>query len=180
MAPSKQLPARLRKPIVFDTSALLCRYLPDRRRQLVDEILRAAANPVVTSLTRTEVVMGLHLAADRSRGHLAVDVARSRLWSRAWTGLWSRVATDWNRFWILPVQIDGADGARAAELGAAYGLNLTNALHLVALDRLPRPAALLTFDDRQVAAAVDLGIDIVEGDSTVVGRSTAHGLLADP
>jgi predicted nucleic acid-binding protein len=181
MASTKHLSAHSRFPIVFDTSALLCRYLPDRRRPIVDEVMSAASFPVVTSLTRTEVTMGLHLAADRSRAHGALDDAvRSRMWSTGWSTLLSRVATDWDRFWVLPVGVDGSDGGRAAELGAAYGLNLANALHLVALDRLPRPAGLLTFDDRQIAAAAELGIEIVELDSASAARSTAHGLLVDP
>ena len=47
-------------------------------------------------------------------------------------------------------------------------------------ERLPRPAWLLTFDDRQVVAAVDLGFGIVETTLSIPGRSTAHGLLVEP
>jgi len=157
------------EPVVFDASALLCRYLPDKRGPLVDQVLDSSAYPAVTAPARAEVMLGLQLAVDRSRP------------GRAGQGeLWSWLAADWNRFWVLPVSVGGADGVRAAELGARYGLNLANALHLVAMERLPRPAWLLTFDDRQVVAAVDLGFGIVETTLSIPGRSTAHGLLVEP
>jgi len=86
--------------------------------------------------------------------------------------VWHRMAIDWDRFWIVP--LDNQSLHRAAELAGVFGLNVANSLHLAALDRLPRPATLLTFDDRQVAAAVDLGLDIVD---VYAAASTAHGLL---
>ncbi len=150
-------------PLVVDTSALLCRYLSDPRRAAVEQMVGAARYPVVTSLARTEVAMGLHLAARRTADVRGMPSA-----------VWAKLAADWSRFWIVDVAVDGVDGVRAAEVGAEYGLNLANALHLVAMDRLPRPVRLLTFDDRQVAAAADLGIEIVEAGSA----ATAHGLLA--
>jgi predicted nucleic acid-binding protein len=155
------------QPTAFDTSALLCRYLGDHRRPLVERELRSARYPVVTSLVHGELMLGLQLAAERSRGGGRGD------------DLWTTVAADWSRFWVLPVSAGGADALRAARLGVTYGLTITNALHLVALERLPRPCRLLTFDDRQVAAAVDLGIDIAEPQQSDDDRSTAHGLILD-
>ncbi len=145
--------------LIVDGSALLCRYLPDRRRGFVDEILARADQIVVTALARTEVELGLHQAigapAPGDTGHPA-----------------SRLIRDWDRFWILPM--DRRCLRRAGDLGRTYGLNLVNALHLAAFDQVPRPATLLTVDDRQFAAAADLGFDVVEVAATA---GSAHQLL---
>ena len=159
------------EPIVFDTSALLCRYISDRRSSFVDRLVATAPIAVITSLTATELAMGLHHAIDQAPRFAA-----------ATRELRARTAADLERFWVVPVSVEGRDGVRATELAATYGLNLSNALHLSALERLPRPASLVTFDDRQVAAAIDLGFDIVDDPTTerVAGGATAHGLLAPP
>lgn len=144
--------------LIVDSSALLCRYLPDRRQPFVDELLGSADQVVVTALARTEVELGLHQALGASPSAGVADAA-------------SRFERDWHRFWILP--IDQRSMHRASDLGRTYGLNLVNSLHLAAFERVPRPATLLTVDDRQFAVADDLGFDIVD----VEGREAAHRLL---
>jgi predicted nucleic acid-binding protein len=133
-------------PVLFvDTSALLRRYLADRSRPLV---IGAMADPdaewCASALTRSEVLLALHQAAgDRTR-HLE---------------LWRAVRNDWEAFWEIPV--DGRCLARAAEIGAVYGLRTVDAVQLAAADRLPRPVRYLTFDRRQIPAADGLGFEVV-------------------
>ena len=148
--------------LIVDTSALLCRYLPDWRRELVDRALASASSVVVTALAQSEVMMAVrHAVGEHDR-------------SSSGAALLQRVADDLDRFWI--VNIDDRVIRRAADLGFGYGVNLVNAIHLAALEPLPRPASLLTFDDRQVAAAADLGFELIDGEASGAG---AHGLLAD-
>jgi predicted nucleic acid-binding protein len=133
-------------PVLFvDTSALLRRYLADRSRPIVIEAMAVAdAEWCASALTRSEVLLALHQAAgDRTR-HLE---------------LWRAVRDDWEAFWEIPV--DGRCLARAAEIGAIYGLRTVDAVQLAAADRLPRPVRYLTFDRRQIPAADGLGFEVV-------------------
>lgn len=150
--------------VVIDSSALMCRYLGDRRSEVLDRAMSEADQVVVTALARTEVAMAVHLALGGTAAGGAVG-----------TDVQARMADDWDRFWVVP--LDGRCLFRAAEIGSRFGLNLTNAMHLAALDRVPRPARYLTIDDRQVVAAEALGFDIVVVDVDET-TATAHGLLA--
>lgn len=126
--------------IVVDSSALLCRYLPDARRRFVAEVMAAHDDWVVSGLARTEVLLALHQAAG--------EPGRQRT-------LWDGVRSDWSLFWEVP--LDGRCMARATEIGARYGLSVVNAIHLSAADRMPKPVGFLTLDRRQIPAAADLG-----------------------
>lgn len=129
--------------VVVDTSALLCRYLPDARRRFVAEVMAEHDQWIVSALARTEVLLALHQAAG------APDRHRS---------LWDSVGGDWDLFWEVP--LDRRCMARATEVGARYGLSVVNAIHLAAADRLPRPVEYLTLDRRQIPAAADLGLHV--------------------
>lgn len=129
--------------LVVDTSAILCRYLPDARRRFVSEVMAEHKDWVVSGLARTEVLLALHQAAGESRRH---------------RDLWDGVRSDWSLFWEVP--LDGRCMARATEVGARYGLSVVNAIHLAAADRLPRPVEFLTLDRRQIPAAADLGFRV--------------------
>ncbi len=129
--------------VVVDTSALLCRYLPDARRRFVDEVMSTHDQWIVSALARTELMLALHQAAG------APDRHRS---------LWDSVGGDWDLFWEVP--LDGRCMSRASEVGARYGLGVVDAIHLAAADRLPRPLEYLTLDRRQIPAAADLGFEV--------------------
>lgn len=127
-----------------DTSALLCRYLPDARRRFVADQMAGHDRWVVSALARTELLLALHQAAGEPREQRR---------------MWDRVRSDQRLFWEVPM--DGRCMARAAELGARYGLAVVDAIHLAAADRLPRPVDFLTLDRRQIPAAADLGFRVL-------------------
>ena len=62
---------------------------------------------------------------------------------------------------MVVVPIDERTLGRAVELGTLYGLRTVDAVHLAALDRLPRPLGLATLDARQIPAAVSLDMEVV-------------------
>lgn len=131
--------------LVIDTSALLCRYLPDARRRFVGEVMAEHPSWVVSALSKTEVLLALHQAA---LDHASGPSTRNREFS-------DRVRSDWDLFWEVP--LDGRCMARAAEIGARFGLSVVNAIQLSAADRLPEPVEFLTLDRRQIPAAAELG-----------------------
>ena len=55
--------------VAIDTSALLCRYLPDARRRFVAEVMAEHDRWVVSALARTETLLALHQAAGHSERH---------------------------------------------------------------------------------------------------------------
>lgn len=131
-------------PILFlDTSAVLCRYLPEARRRFVSETIATSDRLVVSALARTEVLLALHQAVGDPRRHGEMTDA---------------VRSDWDHFWEVP--LDGRCMARAAEIGARYGLSVTDAVHLAAAARLPGPIEFVTLDRRQIPAAGDLGFRV--------------------
>ena len=130
--------------LFVDTSALLRRYVNEPGRDLVVDTMDSDDSWIASALARTEVMITLH--------HLAAGPHHQ-------SRLWHDFRDDWDAFVVVPV--DSRCLAKAVELGAQYALRLVDAIHLAAADRLPRPLRYLTFDRRQIPAAVGLGFDVV-------------------
>ena len=130
--------------LAIDTSALLRRYVPDPHRSLVLGAMAEADVWCAAELTRTEVLLALHRMAMAPFQH---------------EDLWRSARADWDAFHVVPV--DGRCLSHAADIGARFGLRLTDAIHLAAADRLPRPLRYLTFDPRQIPAAAELGFEVL-------------------
>ena len=130
--------------VFVDTSALVRRYVDEPGRDLVVSTMDAEPVWVASAVTRTEVLLTLHQLAAGPR-----QQAR----------LWSAFRDDWDAFHVVPA--DQRCLVRAAELGAAYGVRLVDALQLAAADRLPRPLRFLTFERRQIPGAATLGMEVV-------------------
>jgi predicted nucleic acid-binding protein len=131
--------------LFVDSSALVKRYLGD---ELV--LAEMDDDPVwcASGITRTEtgLVLGRLAAAQRQAAQFD-----------------AMLSADWEAFHVVPV--DDRCLHRAAEIGANFGLGLAHAIQLAAADRLPRPVRFLTLDDRQVAAAVALDLEVVTSDA---------------
>lgn len=69
------------------------------------------------------------------------------------------VRLTWDRFAVVPVDQRCID--RATTLMREQPLRLSDALHLAAADRLPRPVRFVTFDPTQIPVALALGFDVV-------------------
>ena len=101
--------------LAIDTSALMRRYIPDPHAGLVLEAMAGADVWCASELARTEVLMALHRMAMAPFQH---------------EELWRSARADWDAFHVVPV--DGRCLSHAADLGATYGLRLTDAIHLAA------------------------------------------------
>lgn len=131
-------------PLYVDPSALVRRYVRAPGSSLVVDTMRRHTDWCGSPLCRTETQLALR---------------RASAYAEQQRRLWSLLQADWDAFWVVP--LDGRALARATELGAAFGLRTIDALHLASADRLPRPAAFLTFDRRQIPAAAALGLEVV-------------------
>lgn len=130
--------------VMLDTSAMLKRYLLEAGHELVNETLAGDRDWCASALCRTEVQLALN--------RIAGSQAEQR-------ELWNAFRDDWEAVAVVP--LDDRCLARAVEIGAMFQLRTTDALHLAAADRLPRPATFLTFDSHQIPAALSLGLDVV-------------------
>ncbi len=97
-----------------------------------------------SSMARTEIQLALHLAAPSPR------IQRE---------LWAAVRDDWEAMWEIPV--DGRCLARATEIGARFGIGVTDAVPLAAAARLPGPVRFATFERQQIPAAAELGFEVL-------------------
>src|SRR5262245_25707298 len=69
------------------------------------------------------------------------------------------VRLDWDRVAVVP--LDPACLDRAATPAREQPLRLSDALHLAAADRLPRPVRFVTFDAGQIPVALALGFEVI-------------------
>lgn len=130
--------------LALDTSALLQRYTGGPASATVNSAMAAVSHWAVSDLTRTELMMALHrVSPDPSTAAELTEAARADLDA------------------MLVVPLDSRCLSRAIELGSLYGLRTVDAMHLAALDRLPRPLQLATLDARQIPAAVALGMELI-------------------
>jgi predicted nucleic acid-binding protein len=130
--------------LAVDSSALVRRYVHDRHRALVLDTMAGDDAWCASALCRSETLLALH---------------RLALGPHQQAQLWQAVREDWAAFVVVPV--DDRCLARATDIGATFGVRSIDAIHLAAADRLPRPVRYLTFDRRQIPAAVGLGFEVI-------------------
>jgi len=132
-------------PLLFlDTSALVRRYVHGPDRALVLRTMAHAGAWCASALTRSEAELALRRMSTQPALYERFGAALQR---------------DWDACWVVP--LDARCLARAAQLGAQFGLRTVDALQLAAADRLPRPARFLTFDRHHIPAATGLGLEVV-------------------
>lgn len=130
--------------LAIDSSALVRRYVHDRDRALVLDTMAADPAWCASALCRSETLLALH---------------RLALGPYQQAKLWQALREDWAAFVVVPV--DDRCLARATDIGATFGVRSVDAIHLAAADRLPRPVRFVTFDRRQIPAAVGLGFEVI-------------------
>ena len=130
--------------IAIDTSALLYRYLPGKNREFLIEEMDTEEKWIASELVKTEMLLALRHGSVSPHHYDAI--ARS-------------FRSDWESFYVIP--LDSKCLNRAAQFGAQFGLKMVDALHIAAIDRIPRPFKYVTFDHAHMSAAVELGIEVV-------------------
>ncbi len=130
--------------LALDPSALVQRYTGGPHSAVVNTAMAETGTWAISDLARAELLMALHRVSPDPRTAAELTAA-----ARA----------DIDAMYVVPV--DERALGRAVELGTLYGLRTVDAVHLAALDRLPRPLGLATLDARQIPAAVALEIEVV-------------------
>ena len=130
--------------LVLDASALVARHLAIPARAVAVEAMQADPEWCASALALTEALVLIDRLTDDP--DLREDLEDA-------------VRLDWDRVAVVP--LDAACLDRAADLARSQPLRLSDALHLAAADRLPRPLRFVTFDPGQIPVAVSLGFDVV-------------------
>ena len=130
--------------LFLDTSALVKRYVAEEGSEFVLQRMDDDREWVVSVVARTEAEITL---CRLGFGRVQIDELAERL------------RQDWERCFVVPV--DQACLDRATEIGCRHQVRTLDALHLAAADRLPAQPVVLTFDQRQAAAArmMDLAVE---------------------
>jgi predicted nucleic acid-binding protein len=131
--------------LFVDTSALVKRYVEEDGTEFVLRRMEEDPEWVISAIARTETEIALC--------QLGFDPAGS-------ADVWQRLRADLDRCLVVP--LDPACLAGAAGIGCRYEVRTLDALHLAAVDRLPRPLVMLTFDRRQAEAARSMAL-VVQG-----------------
>jgi uncharacterized protein len=130
--------------VFVDASALVARHLELPARRVVLDAMRADAEWCVSAIALTESLALI----DRLTEEAALRAELEDL-----------VRLDWDRCYVVPV--DQRCLERATTLARQQPLRLSDAIHLAAADRLPRPVRFVTFDPQQIPVALGLGFDVV-------------------
>jgi uncharacterized protein len=130
--------------LYLDASAVVAAHLDQPARAIVIDAMRGDPDWCSSGLTLMESLALIDRVVDE-------PVLRS--------DLEDLVRLTWDRVAIVPVDQRCLD--RAATLMREQPLRLSDALHLAAADRLPRPVRFVTFDPAQIPVALALGYDVV-------------------
>ena len=130
--------------LYLDSTALVARHVEGPGRASANEAMTSDTTWCASAVALTEALVLIDKLTDEA-------VLRSELEDL--------IRRDWDRVHVVPIDQTCLD--RAAELARAQPLRLSDALHLAAADRLPRPLGFLTFDAAQIPVALSLGLDVI-------------------
>lgn len=130
--------------LYLDASALVALHLDTPARPVVVDALAADPQWCTSGLTLMEALALVDRVLDQ-------PILRA--------DLEDLVRLTWDRLAIVPVDQRCID--RATALMREQPLRLSDALHLAAADRLPRPVRFVTFDPGQIPVALSLDFDVI-------------------
>lgn len=130
--------------IYLDASALVALHLDTPARSVVAAALLDDPEWCTSGLTLMEALALVDRVVDQ-------PILR--------TDLEDLVRLTWDRLAVVPVDQRCID--RATTIMREQPLRLSDALHLAAADRLPRPVRFVTFDPSQIPVALSLGFDVL-------------------
>ena len=130
--------------VVLDTSALLAVAVDGAQRGVVLDALAGDDVWAASALALTEALPAIDRLTDE-------EVLRG--------DLEDAIRVVWDHLHVVPLDQRCLDGAAA--LAREQPVRLTDAIHLSAADRLPRPIRFVTFDPGQIGVALGLGFDLV-------------------
>ena len=130
--------------LYIDASALVALHIDVPERRHVREAMGRDADWCTSALTLVEALALIDRVTDE-------PVLRD--------DLEDQVRLSWDRLAIIPT--DQACLDRGARLMRDQPLRLSDAIHLAAADRLPRPVRFVTFDPAQIMVALSMEFDVV-------------------
>ena len=130
--------------LYLDASAVVALHIDVAERQHVRTAMEADADWCTSALTLVESLALIDRVTEE-------PILRQ--------DLEDQVRLTWDRLAIVPT--DQACLDRAARLMRDQPLRLSDALHLAAADRLPRPVRFVTFDPAQILVALSMEFDVV-------------------
>lgn len=130
--------------VYLDASAVLSLHIESANRAIVTNALGSDPDWCSSGLTLTEVLALIDRVVDE-------PVLRS--------DLEDLVRLTWDRVAIVPVDQRCLD--TASTMMRQQPLRLSDAIHLAAADRLPRPIRFVTFDPAQILVALSMGFDVI-------------------
>ena len=130
--------------LVLDTSALLALAVDGAQRKVVLDALDTDPVWCASAMALTEALPAIDRLTDE-------PVLRA--------DLEDAIRLTWDYVHVVPVDQRCLD--RAATLSREQPVRLTDAIHLAAAERLPRPVSFVTFDPAHIGVALGLGFDVV-------------------
>ena len=130
--------------LYLDASALVALHIDIPNRQHVQAAMRLDPDWCTSALTLVEALALIDRVTEE-------PVLRQ--------DLEDLVRLTWDRLAVVPT--DQACLDRAARLMRDQPLRLSDALHLAAADRLPRPIRFVTFDAAQIPVALSMEFDVL-------------------
>lgn len=130
--------------LYLDASALVALHIDTPLRIVVRAAMEQDADWCTSALTLVEALALIDRVTDE-------PVLRQ--------DLEDFVRLTWDRLAVVPT--DQACLDRAARLMRDQPLRLSDALHLAAADRLPRPIRFVTFDPAQILVALSMEFDVI-------------------
>ena len=130
--------------LALDTSALLAVVVDGDQRAVALDALDDDPTWCASALALTEALPAIDRLSDERIVRADLEDA---------------LRLTWDRLHVVPVDQRCLD--RAAALSREQPVRLTDAIHLAAAERLPRPVRFLTFDPTQITVALGLGFDVV-------------------
>lgn len=129
--------------IYLDTSALVAAVVDCDARRVVLEALQDDAEWYSSALTISESLATVPRLTDELLFQTDLEDSLRLLWDR-----------------IAIVPIDQLCLERAGQITREQPVKITNAIHLAAAHRLPRPITYVTFDPAQIPVAISLDYSV--------------------
>jgi uncharacterized protein len=130
--------------LYLDASALVAAVVEGRNRAVALDALDTDPDWCASALALTE---SLALVPRLTDEEVLQDDVEDQL-----RLLWDRVA-------VIPIDQRCLD--RASQIAREQPVHVSDAIHLAAADRLPRPVRFVTFDPAQIPMALAMGFDVV-------------------